>query len=144
MPGEFKNLIDEFLEPKVLWGEKLRMYAYDLVRYDSSWTKPNKRFIDEGIYLPSVKKLQGISKLVVAVDDSGSALEYLPQFGGELTSAQLKYCANDVVYLHKIHNELNKILIREKRINLYKDCLQFLKTRVDLDLASFKEDIWAH
>ena len=65
-------------------------------------------------------------------------------FGGELTSAQLKYCANDVVYLHKIHDELNKILIREKRIDLYKDCLQFLKTRVDLDLASFKEDIWAH
>ena len=27
-------------------------------------------------------------------------------FGGELTSAQLKYCANDVVYLHKIHDEL--------------------------------------
>ena len=38
-------------------------------------------------------------------------------FGGELTQAQLKYCANDVVYLHKIHNELEKILIREKRIN---------------------------
>ena len=50
------------------------MYAYDLVRYDSSWTKPNKRFIDDGIYLPSVKKLQGISKVVVAVDDSGSAV----------------------------------------------------------------------
>ena len=65
-------------------------------------------------------------------------------FGGELTSAQLKYCANDVVYLHKIHSELNKILIREKRINLYKNCLKFLKIRVDLDLASFKEDIWSH
>ena len=65
-------------------------------------------------------------------------------FGGELTSAQLKYCANDVVYLHKIYNELNKILIREKRIDLYKDCLKFLKTRVNLDLASFKDDIWAH
>jgi len=65
-------------------------------------------------------------------------------FGGELTSSQLKYCANDVVYLHKIHSELNKILIREKRIDLYENCLKFLKTRVDLDLASFKEDIWAH
>tara|TARA_B110001452_G_scaffold129172_1_gene107357 strand:+ start:1003 stop:1614 length:612 start_codon:yes stop_codon:yes gene_type:complete len=65
-------------------------------------------------------------------------------FGGDLSDAQLKYCANDVVYLHKIHNELEKILVREKRINLYKDCLKFLKTRVDLDLASFKEDIWAH
>ena len=65
-------------------------------------------------------------------------------FGGELTPAQLKYCANDVIYLHKIHDELNKILIRENRINLYKDCLKFLKTRVDLDLALFKDDIWAH
>ena len=65
-------------------------------------------------------------------------------FGGELTSAQLKYCANDVVYLHKIHSELNKILIREKRINFYKNFLKFLKIRVDLDLAAFKEDIWAH
>ena len=65
-------------------------------------------------------------------------------FGGELTEAQKKYCANDVVYLHKIHEELNKILVREKRIDLYKDCLKFLKTRVELDLAFFKDDIWSH
>ena len=65
-------------------------------------------------------------------------------FGGELTPAQLKYCANDVIYLHRIHEELNKILIRENRFELYKNCLKFLKTRVDLDLALFKDDIWAH
>ena len=65
-------------------------------------------------------------------------------FGGDLSPAQLKYCANDVIYLHKIHEELNKILIREKRIELYLDCLKFLKTRVDLDLALFKDDIWSH
>ena len=65
-------------------------------------------------------------------------------FGGDLTPAQLKYCANDVMYLHKIHNELQKILERENRIKLYMDCLKFLKTRVDLDLALFKDDIWSH
>ena len=65
-------------------------------------------------------------------------------FGGDLTPAQLKYCANDVIYLHKIHDELSKILEREKRIDLYKDCLKFLKTRVELDLALFKDDIWSH
>ena len=65
-------------------------------------------------------------------------------FGGELTSAQLKYCANDVIYLHQIHDRLIKILEREKRIELYKNCLEFLKTRVELDLALFKDDIWAH
>ena len=65
-------------------------------------------------------------------------------FGGELSPAQLKYCANDVMYLHKIHEELKKILERENRIELYKNCLKFLKTRVDLDLALFKDDIWSH
>ena len=65
-------------------------------------------------------------------------------FGGNLTPAQLKYCANDVIYLHKIHEELTKILERENRLQLYKDCLKFLKTRVDLDLALFKDDIWSH
>jgi len=65
-------------------------------------------------------------------------------FGGELTPAQLKYCANDVIYLHQIHDELKKILVRENRIELYNDCLKFLKTRVDLDLALFRDDIWSH
>ena len=65
-------------------------------------------------------------------------------FGGKLTQAQLKYCANDVIYLHRIHSELMKILIREKRNELYQECLKFLKTRVDLDLSLFKEDIWSH
>ena len=65
-------------------------------------------------------------------------------FGGELSPAQLKYCANDVIYLHKIHDELYKILKRENRVKLYEDCLKFLKTRVDLDLALFRDDIWSH
>jgi len=65
-------------------------------------------------------------------------------FGGELSPAQLKYCANDVIYLHKIHEKLDLILKRENRIKLYNDCLRFLKTRVELDLAHFKEDVWSH
>ena len=65
-------------------------------------------------------------------------------FGGELSPAQLKYCANDVIYLHKIHDELYKILVRENRAKLYDDCLKFIPTRVNLDLSLFKDDIWSH
>ena len=65
-------------------------------------------------------------------------------FGGELSTSQLKYCANDVIYLHVIHNKLEDILIRENRYDLYLKCLKFLYTRVELDLALFKEDIWSH
>ena len=65
-------------------------------------------------------------------------------FGGELSEAQLKYCANDVIFLHDIHQKLKEILIREKRYNLYQYCLKFLETRVELDLSAFKDDIWSH
>ena len=65
-------------------------------------------------------------------------------FGGNLTDKQLKYCANDVLYLHKIYFSLKEILIRENRYELYKKSISFLQTRVDLDLASFTEDIWSH
>ena len=65
-------------------------------------------------------------------------------FGGKLSPAQLKYCANDVIYLHKIHDELYKILQRENRVKLYEECLKFVKTRVQLDLSEFKDDIWSH
>ena len=65
-------------------------------------------------------------------------------FGGELTDKQLKYCAQDVVYLHKIYDSLDKILKRENRINLYNKTINFINTRVELDYASFKDDIWSH
>ena len=65
-------------------------------------------------------------------------------FGGELSESQIKYCANDVLYLHKINDALTKILKREKRYHLYEDCLKFINTRVNLDLASFSDDIWSH
>ena len=65
-------------------------------------------------------------------------------FGGELTEKQLKYCAQDVIYLHKIFESLEKILMRENRIDLYKETIKFISARVELDFASFKEDIWSH
>ena len=65
-------------------------------------------------------------------------------FGGELTDKQLQYCAKDVVYLHKIFENLKKILLREDRYELYKNTIKFINSRVDLDLASFNTDIWSH
>ena len=62
----------------------------------------------------------------------------------ELTDAQLQYCSNDVIYLHKIKDELNKMLLRENRLELYKSSINFLKTRIKLDQSGFTEDIFQH
>ena len=65
-------------------------------------------------------------------------------FGGELSDKQLKYCAQDVIYLHKIYDSLKNILEREARKDLYDKTVKFINTRVELDFASFKEDVWSH
>ena len=62
----------------------------------------------------------------------------------ELTDAQLQYCSNDVIYLHKIKESLHKMLVRENRLELYESCIQFLKTRIKLDQSGFAEDIFQH
>ena len=62
----------------------------------------------------------------------------------DLSDKQLEYAANDVIYLHKIKSELEKMLIREKRMEVFKKCLEFLDTRVALDQKGFKEDIFEH
>ncbi len=65
-------------------------------------------------------------------------------FGGDLSEKQLQYCARDVIYLHEIYRCLNKILVREKRDQLYDEAIKFVHCRVNLDLASFTSDIWSH
>ena len=62
----------------------------------------------------------------------------------DLSDKQLEYAANDVIYLHKIKTELEKMLKRENRMELFKDCIRFLDTRVELDQNGFKFDIFEH
>ena len=62
----------------------------------------------------------------------------------DLSDKQLEYAANDVIYLHKIKKDLEKMLIRENRMDLYNRCISFLDSRIELDQSGFKFDIFEH
>jgi ribonuclease D len=62
----------------------------------------------------------------------------------DLNEKQLDYAANDVIYLHKIKHALEKMLIREDRLSIYKKCIAFLDTRIELDQKGFKFSIFEH
>ena len=62
-----------------------------------------------------------------------------------LSKAQVEYAASDVLYLHQLRDSLNKMLIRESRMDIAQSCFDFLPTRAQLDLAGWPDtDIFAH
>ena len=62
-----------------------------------------------------------------------------------LSQAQIDYAASDVLYLHRLRDELNKRLVRERRMDLAEACFHFLPMRARLDLEGWPEvDIFAH
>lgn len=63
----------------------------------------------------------------------------------ELTKAQLDYAASDVLYLHRLKTELDRMLTREDRMETAQACFDFLPTRAKMDLAGWPDmDIFAH
>ena len=80
------------------------------------------------------------------LDTDISKQQQSSDWGSEtLTDAQLEYAASDVLYLHRLKDELDLRLNREGRLDLAKSCFDFLPTRARLDLSGWPEtDIFAH
>ncbi len=63
----------------------------------------------------------------------------------DLTTAQMDYAASDVLYLHRLKDALDTMLVREGRAEMAQACFDFLPMRAKLDLAGWPEmDIFAH
>ncbi len=63
---------------------------------------------------------------------------------GDLSDAQIQYAANDVLHLHGLRAELDRILEREGRAELAAACFEFIPARAKLDLGGWPEDVFAH
>ena len=89
----------------------------------------------------------GLKNLLQELLDTDISKQQQSSYWGAdaLTDAQLEYAASDVLYLHKLKDELDLRLQREGRLELAKSCFDFLPTRAKLDLSGWSEtDIFAH
>ncbi|MDA9748514.1 ribonuclease H-like domain-containing protein [Pelagibacteraceae bacterium] len=142
-----KNLI------KLLKNNKIQK-IFHFARFDVAVFKYNFKINIKNIYCTKIA-----SKLVRTYTDKHgykdlcnellnkniSKTEQSSDWGGELTKEQQRYAATDVLYLHKIKEKLDKMLIREKRDKLAKACFDFLEYRTDLDINGWSEqDIFKH
>ena len=138
---------------KILKNNKIQK-IFHYARFDVAVFKHNFKINIKNIYCTKIA-----SKLVRTYTDkhgykdlcnellgkSISKTEQSSDWGGELTKEQQKYAATDVLYLHKIKDKLDSMLLREKRSKLSKACFDFIQYRTDLDINGWPEqDIFKH
>jgi predicted metal-dependent peptidase len=121
MPAALERMVDQYLQPKVKWREKLRHCVTRAAsREASSWASPHRRrLVTQKVYLPSYTGF-GAGKIVVAFDTSGSVGEReLQQYMGELSDI-LDTCRPEEVIVVSCDAEV------------YPDSIQYLQEGHDL------------
>lgn len=71
IPGSLQRHLDDLLNPKLPWTKILAKFLFSMNKNDYSWRKPNRRFISQGIVMPSLHS-EGIGRISFAIDTSGS------------------------------------------------------------------------
>ena len=147
-----KNKYNSPILKKILNNKKIKK-IFHFARADCAFIK---RYLD--VKVENVECTKIMSKIARSYSDKHGLKDLIKEFigidiskqlqtsyfGGSLSDKQLKYCAQDVLYLHKIFDGLKDILERENRLDLYEKTIKFINTRVELDFASFKDDVWSH
>lgn len=91
LPGGLARFVEEILEPRVNWKEVLRRFVDQAARNDYTWTRPNRRYLHHGLYLPALYS-EELPPIVIAVDTSGSVDdEMISQFASEMTDMLREY-----------------------------------------------------
>ena len=99
VPGGVEETVRNAHASTLDWRTLLRRYMTDATRSDYSWSLPNRRFIDSGLYLPSIHS-EGIETVAVIVDTSGSLpAATLAEFWAELREVAAEIRPETVVVL---------------------------------------------
>ena len=84
LPGAVEETVRGAHAGALDWRSLLRRHMTDAAKSDYSWSVPNRRFIDAGLYLPSIHS-DGMETIAVIIDTSGSlSAETLAAFWAEL------------------------------------------------------------
>ncbi len=102
LPGALERLIEKKINPRLGWQELLSRFIERSARSDYSWVTPNRRYIYQNLYLPSLKNSE-LCEVVVAIDTSGSIKDTeLSQFAAEISEIMEQYPAT----IHLIYCDL--------------------------------------
>lgn len=84
LPGAMKRFAEKAAKSRIDWRSALRRFVQEQARADYSWSRPNPRYMPQGVYLPALHS-EEMGVLAVGVDTSGSIDQILlDQFAAEV------------------------------------------------------------
>jgi|MDSZ01.1.fsa_nt_gb predicted metal-dependent peptidase len=85
MPGHLESFLKDIVKPRVDWRSALWPFCSSIAHTDYSFRKPNRAYISEDEYLPSLYE-EAAGELALIVDTSGSCMSYYDQFMSEFSA----------------------------------------------------------
>jgi len=121
-PAGIQRMINELTEPQMNWREIIQQRIQSTVKYDYSWSRPNRKHQHTGVILPGSNYDQSID-LCIAIDMSGSisnqqASLFLSEIKG-ITEEFRNYTIKVWCFDTKIYNEQDFDMYSEKDITEY-------------------------
>lgn len=110
LPDSLRRFIDEMTQNTVDWREQLRQFVTQISRDDYSWSRPNRRYLAAGLYLPGLHS-ETMGEVVVGIDTSGSiSQEMLNTFGAEVKAivAMARPSKLTVIYCDAVVNHVDE------------------------------------
>ena len=140
---------------KALLGDAERLKLYHFARFDVAIMRAYLGIVAAPLYctrtasrlIRTYTDRHGLKELVKEMLQTDLSKQHQTSDWGapEISDAQREYAASDVRYLHRLRDELDRRLVREKRAELAQACFDFLPARALLDLAGWAEvDLFAH
>ena len=84
LPASMQRFVEEATTPQVNWRDQLRRFITRVSKDDYAWSRPNRRFLSAGVYLPGLYS-ESMGDIVVCIDTSGSIDQRtLDAFGAEI------------------------------------------------------------
>ena len=136
----------------LLSGDKTFIFHY--ARHDLAAIKHDLKIMIKNVYCTKISSkiartysqghsYRDLCKELLSVDISKKQ-QSSDWSNPNLSKEQINYAATDVMHLHKIKEKLDEILDRQNRKQLVQACIEFLPTRVELDLRGWDNDIFSH
>lgn len=116
LPANIARMVGDLLEGvPIPWHKKLERFMTSLAGSEQSWSRPNRRFVHAGMYMPGQKPTLALGTVVVAVDTSGSiGARELAEFSYQLNcimeqarpeKVQVVYCDSEINHVDEFSGD---------------------------------------